>query len=57
VKNHVRLDYLFEAGLFDFDAVGVRREIREIVFARAVSRRLVTGVRAGADGDDFGVND
>ena len=38
VKDHVRLDQLLEAGLLDFHAIAARRQIRQVVFARAVGR-------------------
>ncbi len=57
VEDHIRLDQLFEAGLFDLEAIGAGREIRQIVFARAVGRGFVTDICTGADGGDFGAGD
>ena len=57
VKNHIRLNQLLKAGLFDFDVVRTGGEIHQVVFTRAVGRGLVTEICPSADSSDFGIGD
>ena len=50
-------DELLEAGLFDFDAIGAGREIRQKVFAGAIRYGFVTDICAGADDSNLRIGD
>ncbi len=57
MQNHMWLDQLFEAGLFDFDLIEARGKIGQVVFAGRVGRGLIPDIRASADGGDFRIGD
>src|SRR5262249_551009 len=54
VQDHVGLDELLEARLFDFEAVRAGREIRKGGFARSVGCGFVVDVGVYVGGGDFG---
>ena len=53
VQHHFRPPPLLEAGLFDFQAIAARRQIRQVKFAGVVGRGFVAKVCASVEGGDL----